>query len=339
MSHDPRAGLHGPALTPWNPARWAGGSSGGSGAAVAAGAVPFALGSETAGSIASPAAWCGVTGFRPSFGRVSRAGVAPLAPTLDKVGVLARSATDCATVLQAVSGRDRLDPTVTRGRVDAPSVVAVEVGALRVGLAESDVEHAAPEPLRPSLRDAVAAVRELGVQTVDACLPEAFDYRGTLDTIVGAEGAASFQPLVAAGRLDLVGDASARQAIAEAPVRAVDYLAALEARTRLDGMLEELFAACDLVLTTNFALPWPIPAVDEEWDAIPILGGSTAAVWAGNLAGLPAAFLPVAPVDGLPVGIQVFGPPGADARVLAFAVAFQAVTSWHRQRPATMAAT
>ena len=103
------ASLFGPGLNPWNRARWSGGSSSGSGAAVAAGLVPYALGSETSGSILTPAAFCGVTGLRPTYGLVSRYGAMALSWTMDKVGPLARTAEDCALVLQAIAGKDSLD--------------------------------------------------------------------------------------------------------------------------------------------------------------------------------------------------------------------------------------
>ena len=108
------ASLHGAGLNPWNTNHWAGGSSSGSGSAVAAGLVPFALGSETWGSIMSPSGYCGVTGLRPTWGLVSRAGALELAWTMDKIGPLARSAEDCGWILQVLAGRDETDPTTTR---------------------------------------------------------------------------------------------------------------------------------------------------------------------------------------------------------------------------------
>lgn len=128
-TEDPSTSCFGPAYNPWDRSRWAGGSSGGSAAAVAAGLVPFALGSETAGSIGAPAAWCGVTGFRPSHGVVPCDGVAPLAPSLDKVGVLARSAADCAVVFDVITAipptgriRSRRSPCCSRSMKPLSSI-------------------------------------------------------------------------------------------------------------------------------------------------------------------------------------------------------------------------
>ncbi|HZV75320.1 MAG TPA: amidase [Conexibacter sp.] len=337
LTRDPCSSLQGPARNPWAPERWAGGSSGGSGAAVAAGLLPAALGSETAGSIGSPAAWCGVTGVRPSYGVVSRRGVAPLAPTLDKVGVLGRSAQDCALVLDAISGRDRAEHASSGPRVRHAQVVAqrAAVRGLRIGWSVSDVEQAAPVAQRACLREALAALRAVvaGPLVEGVALPEPFPYRETLDTIMGAEGAAAFSRLRDDGRLALVADERTRVFIEQAPISARDYLAAREARRELVARIPSLFDACDVVVTTNFALPWPIPAIDVEWDPIPIRGGNTAMVWASNLTGLPAVFLPVGLADGMPVGVQLVGPVGSDARVLALATAFQEETTWHRLHP------
>src|SRR5207253_5175277 len=107
----PSASLQGPGRNPWNTGRWSGGSSSGSGAAVAAGLVPWAIGSETSGSIGTPAAFCGVTGLRPTYGLVSRHGAMALSWTLDKLGPMARSPEDCGVALQALAGPDRADLT------------------------------------------------------------------------------------------------------------------------------------------------------------------------------------------------------------------------------------
>src|SRR3989475_12744614 len=107
----PSASLQGPGRNPWNTGRWSGGSSSGSGAAVAAGLVPWAIGSETSGSIGTPAAFCGVTGLRPTYGLVSRHGAMALSWTLDKLGPMARTAHDCGLVLAAIAGRDPADPS------------------------------------------------------------------------------------------------------------------------------------------------------------------------------------------------------------------------------------
>lgn len=320
---DPTTSVCGPAHNPWDRSRWAGGSSGGSAVAVAAGVVPFALGSETAGSIGSPAAWCGVTGLRPSYGAVSTAGVAPLSPSLDKVGVLARSAEDCATVFSVISGSGPVD-------LEAASVTA---SSMTVGHVATDFTRDAPAEMAGRHAEAMDAIGRVARVVESPGLPPQFDYRATLDMIMQAEGWRSFEAIRSSGRLGLVGDDHARTFLSGEPVDADRYQAALRAQRAVTDAIGTMFDHVDAVVTTNFALPWPIPAIGEPWSPIPILGGNTAMVWASNLAGLPAVFIPIGRVDGLPVGVQLVGPVGSDHRLIALAHAVQKETEWHRQRP------
>ena len=332
----PTSSAQGPARSPWDLQRWAGGSSGGSGAAVAAGLVPFALGSETAGSVGSPAAWCGITGFRPSLGLIGRGGMTPLSPTLDKPGVLARTAEDARSIVGVVAGRDARDPAArwTGFGRDVGRVGAVEVGSLRIGYAESDIEEAAPAEVRGALRAAVQAFRDLGATIVDASLPQAFPYRETLDTIMNTEGIRSFRELVDTGQVDLIIDPEARAAVRGPGPSPEAYRTALQARRRLMGELAGVWQRCDILVATNFVRPWPIPALDAPFGDVPISGGNTAMVWAGNLAGLPAVFLPVGlSTEGLPVSIAVVGPRWGDVLVLGVGAAFQGITDFHRLVP------
>ena len=332
----PWSSTEGPARSPWDLDRWAGGSSGGSGAAVAAGLVPFALGSETAGSVGSPAAWCGITGFRPSLGLIGRGGMTPLAPTLDKPGVLAHTAADARCVVAVLAGRDSRD-AAARGSGFAGQVASngrANLVGLRVGWTESDIEEAAPSETRTALRAAVQAFRDLGAELVDAAIPQSFAYRETLESIMNAEGIRSFRELVDTGQLDLIIDPEARAAVRGPGPGPAEYSAALRARRRLIRELATVWARCDVLLATNFVRPWPIPALDAPFGDVPINGGNTAMVWASNLAGLPGVFLPVGlSNDGLPVSITIVGPRWSDASVLAAGVAFQAATDWHQLRP------
>ena len=331
----PTSSAQGPAKSPWALDRWAGGSSGGSAAAVAAGLVPFALGSETAGSVGSPAAWCGITGFRPSLGLIGRGGMLPLSPTLDKPGVLSWSAQDARTVVTALAGRDARDSAsrATRFRPEAERDIDRDgLRALRVGFAPPDFAIDAPPAARAALAEAVQAVRDLGVTLVDVAVPAPFAYRSTLDTIMNAEATRSFRELVESDQVDLILDPEARAAVRGPGPSATEYADALRARRSLMRRFSETWTACDLLLAANFVHPWPIPALDAPFGEIPRSGGNTEMVWAGNLAGLPAVFLPAGlSDDGLPVSIQIVGPRWADALVLAVGTAFQASTGWHRR--------
>lgn len=317
---DPSDSLAGPIKNPWDRTRWAGGSSGGSAVAVAVGLVPFALGSETAGSIGAPAAWCGVTGLRPSVGAVSCDGVKPLSPTLDKVGVFARSAADCEIVFDVVAESDS-----DRLKVDAST--------LRVGHVASDFQHDAPPAIRQRLADALEVVDQVAALVESPGLPPQFPYRETLDVIMQAEAWASFAAIRDSGRLDLVADDDARAFLGGAPIAADRYARASDARRSLIAQMTPMFDTVDIVMTTNFALPWPMPALGDRWTPITIGGGNTAMVWASNLAGLPAVFIPVGLADGLPVSVQFVGPTGSEHRLLALAQSVQKETSWHRLRP------
>jgi aspartyl-tRNA(Asn)/glutamyl-tRNA(Gln) amidotransferase subunit A len=315
LTHDPSASLHGPARNPWNTSYWAGGSSGGSGASVCAGLVPFSLATEAAGSIGSPSAWCGVTGLRPTHGLINDPGVVCLSPTLDKIGVIGRSVEDCEIVLRALTQASyewRRHP----------------LWNTRIGLARSDFDEDAPPELRASYGSFLETLQATGVKLVDRSLPTELPYRETLDVILQHEGAHSFAFMRESDRLDLILDADAREAIRSAASDSGAYSDALASRDEIEQALEEMFLEVDVLVTTNFALPRPIPRIDERWKPIPILRGNTAMVWASNLAGLPAVFLPCDPgSDGMPAGVQIIGRAGADADVLRIGVELQQALS------------
>ncbi|HYM90428.1 MAG TPA: amidase, partial [bacterium] len=200
----PSASLQGPARNPWNPEHWAGGSSSGTGVAVAAGLVPFGIGSETSGSIFSPSANCGITGLRPTYGLVSRFGAMALAWTMDKLGPMCRSAEDCGLVLEAIAGGDPRDPgsagrAFRLGRGRGP-----RLSGLRVGCLTDDFEAVHPS-MGSAMRGAVAAFRSLGVRWKRIAVPPlAID--SVTRTIIRAEGSAVFEDLIRSGRVALLED-------------------------------------------------------------------------------------------------------------------------------------
>ncbi|MDP9321841.1 MAG: amidase, partial [Chloroflexota bacterium] len=246
----PSASLQGPGRNPWNVARWSGGSSSGSGAAVAAGLVPWAIGSETSGSIGTPAAFCGVTGLRPTYGLVSRHGAMALSWTLDKLGPMARTAEDCGLALQALAGPDRADPT-TSGKRFAPlsgRAAAGAVRAVRVGFAEEDLGHATPEAKR-ALERGITELRKIIPQVTRAVLPADIPYGPMVGTVFGAEGATIFAELIQSGRVDeLVDKRQAAGLKAGAEIRARDYLQAQRLRTILIERFRVLFETVDVIV-------------------------------------------------------------------------------------------
>ena len=186
-------------------ARWAGGSSSGSAAAVAAGLLPFAIGSETSGSILTPAAFCGVTGLRPTYGLVSRYGVMALSWTMDKLGPIARTAEDCALVLQAIAGKDSLDAASSgRSFYYVPQVVR-KFADLKIGFAAIDFSDRPDANVRPVLAKAFETVKALGIPMVEKKLPD-FPYGAMTGAIIGAEEASIFEKFITSGQVDQLAD-------------------------------------------------------------------------------------------------------------------------------------
>ncbi|MBM3526400.1 MAG: amidase, partial [Alphaproteobacteria bacterium] len=332
------ASLQGATRNPWDLTRWAGGSSSGSAAAVAAGLLPFAIGSETSGSIGGPSARCGVTGLRPTLGLVGRGGVMPFSWTLDKIGPIARSADDCALVLAAIAGRDATDP-LTVGRsfraLDGRAARAT-VRRARLGFAEEDLEECSPHA-RPALERGIAELRRVVPRVVRAALPADIAYGGALRTIMLAEAAQSQRELIAGERFALMIDEKSRAGLrAGGEVRAVEYLDAMRVRDALDAAFREIFRTVDVIVsptrpTTASALEDPIDRPEPARPATP--RGNLGLIPAANLVGLPAVFFPcgLAP-DGLPVGLQLVGPRFSEPLLVAIASAYQRETAHHRLR-------
>ncbi|MDQ6699809.1 MAG: amidase, partial [Acidobacteriota bacterium] len=225
------ASMFGPGLNPWDKTRWSGGSSSGSASAVAAGLVPFAIGSETSGSILTPAAFCGVTGLRPTYGLVSRYGAMALSWTMDKLGPICRSAEDCALVLQAIAGSDANDPGSAGKSFYYTPQYARPLSELRVGFAPVDFSEWAQPSTRPAFEKALAVFREMGVRMTPTKLPD-FPYGLLTTTVITAEGAAIFEPLIASGKIDELADAKQAAGLkAGLEIPAKDYLKAMRART------------------------------------------------------------------------------------------------------------
>lgn len=339
----PSASLHGPGLNPWDTGRWSGGSSSGSGSAVGAGLVPFALGSETSGSIGTPAAYCGVTGLRPTYGLVTRRGAMALSWTLDKIGPMARTAEDCGIVLEAIAGPDAGDASVSGRRfrrLDRRRSAAAIKG-VRVGYSGDELALATPEARRALQRGIAEFRRVLKLRTVTAALPEGFPYGPLVSTVHAAEGASIFAELIEGGRWEELRDARQKAGLREAlEIRARDYLRAMRLRTVLQGRLRELFRDVDVLL--SFGRNTTATPVGAALDAaVPATGtpqrppGNAALIAAGNLAGLPAIFFPCGfGTDGLPVGLQLVGPPFSEPLLVALAEAYQRETGHHLKRPA-----
>lgn len=331
------ASLTGPGLNPWDRTRWSGGSSSGSGAAVAAGLVPFALASETWGSILTPSAYCGVTGLRPTYGLVSRYGAMALSWTMDKIGPMCRSAEDCGHVLRVISGGDSNDPgSAGKSFYYAPQF-ARKFSEMRVGHAPVDIEEWAEESARPAFRQALEVIRGLGVKMVEVELPD-LPYGLVAGTIISAEGSAVFEPLIKSGKVEELADRKQIAGLkAGLEIAAKDYFKAMRIRRMVMEEMRKLLAQVDvLVSPSRFG---PATRISEPLDRPsrpkpePKRRGLRDLGAAGNLAGLPALSLPCGFAEGLPVAIQLVGRPFSENNLLALGKAFQEQTDWHRRRP------
>ncbi len=336
------ASLFGPGLNPWNLSRWSGGSSSGSGSAVAAGLVPFAIGSETWGSILTPAAFCGVTGLRPTYGYVSRHGAMALSWTMDKIGPMCRSAEDCGLVLQVMAGGDTNDrASAGKSFYYGPEYVQ-EIRRLKVGYNPVDFEEWADPETRPAFREALDVLRRLGVQMEEVEFPE-MPYGTTAGMIIDAEGASIFEPLITSGMVDELADAGQIAGLKAAlDLKSTDYLRAMRIRARIQDAVTPLWRNLDILIapsrtrTANpIDLPLRTPAVQRER---PAKRGLTDLGAIGNMLGWPALSLPCGFADGLPVGMQLVTRPFNENRILALGAAFQKETDWHLRRPPFAAA-
>ncbi|MCX6620305.1 MAG: amidase [Acidobacteria bacterium] len=329
------ASMHGAGLNPWDRTRWSGGSSSGSGIAVAAGLAPFALGTETCGSILTPSAYCGVTGLRPTYGLVSRFGAMALAWTMDKIGPLGRTAADCGNVLRAIAGGDGRDPGSAGKSFYYSPNPGREWKDIRAAFAPSDFDAWPDAPCRPVFRQALETLRGLGMEMKEQTLPD-YPY-AVVSTIIDAEGSSAFEELIESGRVNELNDQkqiAALKAGLEIPAR--DYLRAMRIRRTIQDDFRKLFTGVDILISP--AVPNVASPVNEPLDAPghtrpPADPGMRSLEAAANLAGLPALSFPCGFVDGLPVALQLVGRPFSENLLLAAGAWFQEHTDWHRRRP------
>jgi aspartyl-tRNA(Asn)/glutamyl-tRNA(Gln) amidotransferase subunit A len=324
--NDADASFTGPGLTPWNRKYWSGGSSSGSGAAVAAGLAGFAIGSETSGSILFPATSCGITGLRPTYGRVSRHGAMALCWTLDKLGPMTRSAADAETVLRVIAGSDPQDPSA----VDQPFPNAKR--RPRIGILAKATQKTMPA-VKANFEAALKVLAEFCDIVPDVAVPR-LPYGAAVGTIVRAEGAAAFRDLIESGRareLRAVDDRTGGY-VGYATL-AVDYIDALRQRVLMIAAFEKAFGKYDAIVSPTLrTLAYPI---DRSFDkAYPQYNGGVSLIGSGNLTGVPAIGIPSGFGEhGLPTGIALLGRPFCEAKLTAIAREFQARTKHHLKRP------
>ena len=325
------ASFTGPGRSPWDPTRWSGGSSSGSGSAVGAGLVPFAIGSETWGSIQYPAAFCGVTGLRPTYGRVSRYGAMALSWTMDKLGPLARTAEDCGTVLTAIAGADGADPSTLSSRFGLLAGTRSRK-RYRLGVLKGTVEKSQPE-VRRNFEESLRVLREFADIEDGLELPE-FPYDAMASIVIDAEAASAFEPLFESGRItELTAPEDRIGGYAGQVVLAKDYLRALRLRRRAAVALDQLLARVDAIAAPTLpTVAWPIDAAFDK--VYPDYPGGTNISGAANLCGVPGLFLMNGTGEsGLPTSLQLTGRALTESVLLALGHRYQGRTKFHRLRP------
>jgi aspartyl-tRNA(Asn)/glutamyl-tRNA(Gln) amidotransferase subunit A len=320
-----------PARNPWNPNYLPGGSSSGAGAAVAAGFVPGAVGTDTGGSIRGPAAVCGIAGLKPTYGRVSRRGVFPNTFTMDHCGPLTRSAEDIALFLQVIAGFDAEDP----GSEDAPvpdyrAVLTGRIEGLRLGLIEHWYAHGAHPDLSPAMSAAVEVLRGLGAIVEPVQLSSLRDYTDCKTTISIAELYAIHEKDLKKRPQDF-GRILRNRVLPGALIRAEDYVQALRWRAVLAREQGQALKRFDALLTAG-ALNVADPADPNQPDR---LVSSPSITMPFSVGGLPALAIPCGftRAEGLPLSLQIAAAPMAEPTVLRIAHAYQLATDWHRRHP------
>jgi aspartyl-tRNA(Asn)/glutamyl-tRNA(Gln) amidotransferase subunit A len=332
----PAASLTGPGLNPWDRSRWSGGSSSGSGAATAAGLVTFAIGSETSGSILTPSSFCGVTGFRPTYGLVSRRGAMALSWTLDKLGPLCRSAEDCGLVLQAISGGDPQDPGSAGHGFNYVPQYARKAADITIGYAPADFEEYAEPSARTALRAALEVMKATGVKMKEVEIPD-FPYGPLVNTIINGEAGSIFEELIRSGKIDQLADKrqiAGFKAMLELP--SCEYLRAMRIRAQVQQAFRDLFIDVDVLLTPSkfTGAPKATDRLDQGSGAPPPKSrGLNGLIPAGNLCGLPAISLPCGFSDKMPVAISLVSRPFYENQLVAMGKWFQGQTDWHKKRP------
>jgi aspartyl-tRNA(Asn)/glutamyl-tRNA(Gln) amidotransferase subunit A len=345
----------GPVKNPWDKERSPGGSSGGSAAAVAAGLVPMATGTDTGGSVRQPAALCGITGFKPTYGRISRYGIVAFASSLDQAGVLAQTAEDVALVMQQIAGFDERDSTCSQAIVpDYVAGLEASIAGKKIGVPVEYFDAGLDSAYADSVRAALDVYKQLGAEIVDVHLPNLALAVPTYYVVCPAEASSNLsrfdgvrfghraaaaddlESLYKRSRMEGFGDEVKRRIMTGTYVLSAGYydayyLQAQKVRQLISDDLRHCFEQVDILAgpttpTTAFRLGEKID------DPVQMYLNDIYTV-SVNLAGMPGISIPCGIVDGLPTGLQLVGSHFAEEQVLNFAHLYQKETSWHNQQP------
>ncbi|HEX9125327.1 MAG TPA: amidase [Methylomirabilota bacterium] len=323
----PTASFTGPCVNPWDANAWTGGSSSGSGAAVCAGLVPFAIGSETWGSILSPAGYCGLAGLRPTYGRVSRHGAMALCWSLDKLGPLAHTADDCGLVLDAIAGADPKDPTASERsyRYEAADRTSFRFGVI------GEVTDGCEEAVADNFTRSLGVLKKIGT-VEDVTLPD-LPYEQITRTILQVEAVSAFEDLIESGGIAALTAPEDRYTpYARDAILAKDYLKAVRLRTVMAREIDRVLQRFDALVAPGRINEAPV--LGQEFRSALRSTAKDVMGAIGNGAGLPAVCVPNGfGVRGLPTSIQFMGRAWEENTVLAAARAYQSLTDWHTRHP------
>ncbi|MFN9721426.1 MAG: Asp-tRNA(Asn)/Glu-tRNA(Gln) amidotransferase subunit GatA, partial [Planctomycetota bacterium] len=358
MGSSTETSIFGPARNPWNTEYSAGGSSGGSAAAVASGMIPLALGSDTGGSIRQPAGFCGVVGMKPTYGRVSRYGLIAYASSLDQVGPLAMDAFGAALLLECISGHDRRDSTsLPLESGNWTTQLTSPLQGVTIGIADEYFAEGLDGEVEQAVRGAISALEAAGAKTKVVSLPhskyavatyyliacsEASSNLARFDGIHYGHRAEAFTDLVdlyCQSRGEGFGTEVKRRIMLgtyalSAGYYDAYYLKALKVRRRIREDFDRAFAQVDMI--AGPVTPTPAFRIGEKLNDPLSMYLSDIYTISTNLAGLPGISLPCGMSSaGLPIGLQLQAPPLEEERLLSVTHQFQQITDWHLRQPAT----
>jgi aspartyl-tRNA(Asn)/glutamyl-tRNA(Gln) amidotransferase subunit A len=324
--------FHPPARNPWNTECQTGGSSSGSGAAIAAGLVLGAMGSDTGGSIRSPSALCGIAGIKPTYGLVSRKGVLPLSQSLDHAGPMAWTSRDCAMMLQVLAGHDPGDPASANEAVaDYTAMLGKPVKGLKVGVVRHfyEKDHVATDSVKAAVETSLSVFRDMGCVVSEVTLPPLIEFAAVNMVLMSCEAYSIHQKHLIETP-ELYGEICRDRIMLGAFLSGADYVNAQKRRRELCAEVAAAMAGVDVLVTA--ASPFPAQKLAEvpKW----LMYDKPSITSPFNVTGLPAlATCAGFDAGGMPLSVQIVGKPFADALVLAVADAFEIATNSRSLRP------
>ena len=328
---------YGPAHNPWDTGRMTGGSSGGSGSAVASGQCMGALGSDTGGSVRIPASLCGIVGLKPTFGRVSRYGVYPLSWSFDTVGPMTRTVRDAALVLNAIAGHDSRDLSSSRRPTeDFAERLEDGISGVRIGIPREYFFEKTEPQVTDSVREAATVLEGLGASVDEVSIP-VLEHSQTISTPISQAEASQIHTEHLRDRAHDIGADVRGRLYQGALIPATDYIKAQRARTVYNARMAEAFQRFDALIAPT--CPVGAPELGERTVQVGDVAEPTLALLSRltrpfNVSGVPTVSLPCGFTSyGVPIGLQIAGRPFEDAAVLRIAHAYEQATEWHKRRP------